>query len=85
MTKLTKKSLGCWVDGVRGRYAGEKAQQIAVSYGWTGKLLSADDEFYYEATDKATEYLNSLCDDETCFVWSAGDLLHTTIEDAEGM
>lgn len=81
MTKLTTKSLGCWVDGDnRGRYAGECAQQLAASYGWQGEQLDADAEWYDEAIEDATEYLNSLCDEGTYFTWENGSLFHLESE-----
>jgi hypothetical protein len=73
--QFTKESLGCWVDGARGIYAGIATQEIAAGYGWTGEQENPDSKYYDDATDEATDYLNSLCDDETMFVWSNGDLL----------
>ena len=50
---------GLIFDGdVRGRFTGEAVQDMATCYGWTGKDLSADNEFYDEAITEAEDWLN---------------------------
>ena len=55
--------VGCWYDGVGGRYIGEHVQTLAQINGWKGDPLSADDEFYHEAFDEAELFLNELIPD----------------------
>ena len=51
---------GLIFDGdVRGRFTGEAVQDMATSYGWAGKELSADAEFYDEAITEAEDWLNA--------------------------
>jgi hypothetical protein len=70
--KFTKADVGCWVDDARGRYMGERIQEIAASYGWTSEKLDFDHELYYEAWDEAVDYLQSLCDETVYFTSEHG-------------
>jgi len=52
------KDVGSYVDSSRGIYVGERVQEIAAAHGWREERLSSDSEFYHEAEDAATEYMN---------------------------
>jgi len=66
--------VGCYVESARGIYAGERVQEIAAEYGWKGEHLSALAEWYSEATDEASEFLNDLLgDNPECLAWSWHD------------
>lgn len=75
------------VDGdVRGRYAGEYLQEIAIACGWTGQYCGADTEMevYYYAQDEAEQYLNDTYAKEPyCFHWAYGSFFYGLSEDDE--
>ena len=79
--EFTLNDIGCWVDGVRGIYAGQYAIEIAQSEGFEipkdfGQYdCYSDSPDYDDLVDCATEYLNSLCDDSVYFAWIEGDLM----------
>lgn len=63
---LKPEHAGCWFDSARGIYIGAAVIQEAINMGWKPenldpKDMTVDGEFYYEVTDEATEYLQSLC------------------------
>ena len=75
------------VDGdVRGRYAGEYLQEIAIACGWTGQYCGADTEMevYYYAQDEAEQYLNDTYAVEPYyFHWAYGSFFYGLSEDDE--
>lgn len=66
----TAKDAGCWVDGARGIYMGERVIFLARQWGWEPDMSEwsekdftpdADDpEIYDAAIDAAEEYLNTI-------------------------
>ena len=80
-----KDAPDCAVDGLRGVYVGLVAQEMAKEYKWQAEIFNPflDEhennidalQIYHEATDEATEYLNSLCSDDVLFIWSDNNLL----------
>ena len=87
--------VGCWVDGVRGIYAGDAVHQIAQEYGWQGTPCivadHSDDAGSAEAleaheasswaTDEATLYLESLAPSGYHFEWCEGSFVFLSDED----
>ena len=71
------------IDGdIRGRYAGQALQEVAQSYGWTGKYEDADSEQYYDAQDEAEEYLNTrFARNGNHFHWNSGSFFYGTYEE----
>jgi hypothetical protein len=65
MEELEKLPVGVIFDSPRGIYIGLAVQELALQYGWdeTQFVRSTEDEFYHEATDEATEYLNKFVED----------------------
>jgi len=56
--------VGIWVDGdLRGRYTGERIQEIADDLGWNGPITSADHEHYDDACNEAESFLSDLAPD----------------------
>ena len=80
-----KDAPDCAIDGLRGVYVGLVAQEMAKAYKWQAEIFNPflDEhennidalQIYHEATDEATEYLNSLCSDDVLFIWSDNNLL----------
>jgi len=56
--RYTLKDVGCYVDSARGIHSGEAIQGIAADHGWKGERLDSNSEFYDEAEDEATAYMN---------------------------
>lgn len=69
---FTKNDIGCFFDGARGIYIGECVQKLAKENGWTGVSVSITDEFYMDAWVEAEDFLQSLCDDDVCFMSDDG-------------
>ena len=71
--QFTGDDIGCYVDCSRGIYVGKRIQELAIEYGWSNDpnansaVLDPNDEAYYDATDEAEEFLNTLCDDTVYF------------------
>ena len=71
--QFTGDDIGCYVDCQRGIYVGKRIQELAIEYGWANDpnansaVLNPNDEAYYDATDEAEEFLNTLCDDTVYF------------------
>ena len=91
MSKFTLTDVGCFVDGVRGIYAGKESIEIAMEYGFRmpvgydfGDIL-VDSDYHNELIDCATEYLNTLCDKDVCFAWIEGDLMLIRQDDLIGV
>ena len=59
-----------WKAEVFNPFTGEHTNNIMDTWLLTDAL-----QIYHEATDEATEYLNSLCSDDVLFVWSDNNLL----------
>lgn len=62
---LKPEHAGCWFDCARGIYIGEAVIKEAFAWGWKdeeGREIdyTVDGEFYHEATDAATDFLNTL-------------------------
>jgi hypothetical protein len=66
MIKFTAQDSGCWVDGARGIYAGERVIFLARQHGWDPGSewqesdFAVDSEHYDEAIDAAIDYLQPL-------------------------
>jgi hypothetical protein len=80
--QFTGDDIGCYVDCSRGIYVGKRIQELAIEYGWSNDpnansaVLDPNDESYYDATDEAEEFLNTLCDDTVYFgVNESGDFM----------
>lgn len=67
MKVLDPKDAGCWFDSHRGIYIGEAVQEVAQSYGWTGPLVTKEEEFYCEAWEEADQFLDSICPEHFWF------------------
>jgi len=89
-TRLTKKDMGCWIDGTFGSdHRNKKLIDFVCSFhdetnrgnrSIINGLLSKDQEIVYDAVDDAVDFLNSLCDDDVEFFWIDGDLILSTCE-----
>lgn len=55
--KITEDLEGPWFDCCRGIYIGVAVQQEAIYRGWKGMELRTDEEFYWEAVQEASDYL----------------------------
>ncbi len=55
---MTRSDVGVYADSSRGRFTGERIQEMAQGAGWSEERLGADDELYDEATDDAESWLN---------------------------
>jgi hypothetical protein len=51
---------GVYFDSNRGIHMGKMIQEMAVEHGWEGEPVNLDDEFYWEATQEAEDFLNEL-------------------------
>ena len=73
MTSLnpyTPTHAGCYVDGV----SGTQVLLIATRHGWSGERETPDSDYYDDAIEEATDFMNSNYPVEGCWWgWCDGD------------
>ena len=88
--KLTKKDMGCWIDGSFGiDHVNKKLAELLITnihhLGITQTeiincLLNKDYAFHYDAQNDAIDILQTMCEDDVEFFWIDGDLILSTCE-----
>ena len=88
--KLTKKDMGCWIDGSFGiDHVNKKLAELLITnihhHGITqtyiiNSLLNKDYAFHYDAQNDAIDILHTICEDDVEFFWVDGDLILSTCE-----
>ena len=87
--KLTKKDMGCWIDGSFGiDHVNKKLADLIITnikhYSNHSEiincLLNKDYAFHYDAQNDAIDILQTMCEDDVEFFWVDGDLILSTCE-----
>ena len=89
--KLTKKDMGCWIDGAYGldrtrnklaslieMYSHKPNEHTDLINSLNNHVELFDDDF--STMDSAVEILQTICEEDVEFFWIDGDLILSTCE-----
>jgi hypothetical protein len=86
--KITKKDMGCWIDGSFGvDHVNKKLANLLLEYFpacnrsiYNCLVRNKDYDLQYDAQTDAVDLLQTICEEDVEFFWIDGDLILSTCE-----